>query len=63
PPRVADYRASAKDLAEHLLTLMNNPELRRRMGDAGRKRAVEVFDYRAVARRFVRVISERLGIE
>ena len=61
--RTADYRASVHDIAEHLLRLMEDSELRRRMGEAGRKRVVENFDYRHVAKRMVEMVSERLGIE
>ena len=61
-PRTAEFRASAPDLARHLLNLMQNPALRRRMGEAGRKRVTERFDYRQVARRFVEIVSDRLGI-
>jgi hypothetical protein len=32
------------------------------MGDAGRERAVKTYDYRVVARKFVNIINERLGI-
>jgi glycosyltransferase involved in cell wall biosynthesis len=63
PPRTADYRASVHDLADYLLKLMEDPELRRRMGEAGRKRAVEKFDYRVVAGDFVDIVSDRLGID
>jgi glycosyltransferase involved in cell wall biosynthesis len=62
-PRTVDYRASIHSIAEHLLTLMNDADLRRRMGEAGRARAVKHFDYRVVARRFVDIIRDRLGIE
>ena len=51
------------DIAKHLLTLMRDGGLRRRMGEAGRKRVVELFDYRQVAKRFVKVVSDRLGIQ
>jgi glycosyltransferase involved in cell wall biosynthesis len=61
--RTADYRASVPDIAEHLLTLMRDPALRQRMGMAGRERVVELFDYRKVAKRFVGLMSSRLGIE
>lgn len=61
-PRVADYRASVSDIAKYLLKLMNDPELRRRMGEAGRQRVVELFDYRVVTRRFIQIINDRLGI-
>jgi hypothetical protein len=33
------------------------------MGEAGRKHVVDLFDYRQVARQFVEIVSERLGIE
>jgi glycosyltransferase involved in cell wall biosynthesis len=41
---------------------MNNPELRATMGRAGRERAVEHYDYRAVARQLVSILNQRLGI-
>ncbi len=62
PPRTADYRASVHDIAEHLLKLMREPELRRTMGAAGRRRAVEVYDYRVVAGRLLQILADRLGM-
>ncbi|MGA2172268.1 MAG: glycosyltransferase family 4 protein [Sedimentisphaerales bacterium] len=61
-PRIVDYRASVHDIAKYLMELMTNAELRKKMGEAGRKRVVEKFDYRVVAKRFVEIISQRLGI-
>jgi starch synthase len=61
-PRTVDYRASVHDIADYLMQLMQDAELRKKMGEAGRKRAVEKFDYRVVAKRFVEIISQRLGI-
>jgi starch synthase len=61
-PRTVDYRASVHDIANHLMDLMTNAELRQKMGAAGRKRAVEYFDYRVIAKRFVQVIADKLGI-
>jgi starch synthase len=58
-PRVADYRASVPDIAEYLRRLLNEPDLRQRMGERGRRRAVEHFDYRHVARRLVEILHER----
>jgi glycosyltransferase involved in cell wall biosynthesis len=58
-----DYRASIYDIADYLLELMSNPELREKMGKAGRERVVELFDYRVVAKRFVQIINDRLGID
>ncbi len=61
-PRIVDYRASIHDIADYLLELMRNAELRRKMGEAGRKRAVENYSFRVIARRFVQIISERFGL-
>ncbi|MGA2092540.1 MAG: glycosyltransferase family 4 protein [Sedimentisphaerales bacterium] len=62
-PRVVDYRASVHDIAKYLMELMTNEGLRKKMGEAGRIRIVEKFDYRVVAKRFVEIISKRLGIK
>ena len=61
-PRTADYRASIYDIADHLLNLMTHPELRTRMGKAGRKRVVDRFDYRVVAQKFIDIVSQVLGV-
>ena len=61
-PRTVDYRANVQDIAKYLLVLMNDEELREKMGNAGRERVVANFDYRVVARKFVQIMSERLGI-
>jgi alpha-maltose-1-phosphate synthase len=63
PPRVAEYRASVDDLSEYLLTLMTDPSLRENMGHALRTHVVEHLDYRVVARQFVKIIGEKLGIQ
>ncbi|MGA2116745.1 MAG: glycosyltransferase family 4 protein [Bryobacteraceae bacterium] len=62
-PRTAEFRASVPDLAKYLRTLLADDGLRRRMGEAGRKRVVALFDYRQVARRFLKIMSDRLGIQ
>jgi starch synthase len=61
-PRTSDYRASVHDIADYLLELMTKPDLRQRMGEAARQRVVERYDYRVVAKRFIEIVSERLGI-
>jgi len=61
-PRTVDYRASVHDIANHLLGLMRDAELRKKMGEAGRKRAIDNFDYRVIARRFIEIVSKRLEI-
>jgi glycosyltransferase involved in cell wall biosynthesis len=62
-PRTVDYRASVEDISKYMQELMNDPNLRKQMGENGRKRAVENFDYRVVARKFVKIVSEKLNIK
>ena len=57
-PRTVDYRASVDDIADHIARLMNDAELRKRMGTAGRTHVVEHFDYRTVARKFMNIITQ-----
>ncbi len=57
-PRVSDYRASPEDIAGYLKQLLNDSGLRRRMGEAGRRRVVERFDYRVVARRLMEILDQ-----
>jgi len=61
-PRTVDYRASVHDIANYLMDLMQKAELRKKMGEAGRKHALENYDYRVIAKRFVELASEKLGI-
>ncbi|MEO6602950.1 MAG: glycosyltransferase family 4 protein [Polyangiaceae bacterium] len=60
-PRVVDYRASVPELAQHLRTLLNDPALCQKMGEAGREHALE-YDYRKVAQRFVDIVQRKLGL-
>jgi len=62
-PRVAEYRASVDDIASYLMPLMTDSALRDKIGQAGRERVVKKFDYRVVAKRFVQIINEKLGIK
>lgn len=61
-PRTVDYRANAEDIAVHLGELLRNKNLRIQMGAAGRARVKQRFDYRVVARRFLQIVNEKLGI-
>ncbi len=61
-PRTVDYRANVQDIAKYLLTLMKDAEMREKMGKAGRERVVANFDYRVVAKRFVQIVNDKLGI-
>jgi glycosyltransferase involved in cell wall biosynthesis len=60
-PRPADYRASVHDIANYLMDLMTDADLRQRMGKAGRQRVVEHYDYRVVAKKFLEIVARRLG--
>jgi glycosyltransferase involved in cell wall biosynthesis len=62
-PRTVDYRASADDIAAHLLELMNHPLLRLQLGKNARKHVVENFDYRVVAERFVNIVERKLSVK
>lgn len=61
-PRVVDYRASVQDIATHLITLMNDEDLRIKLGKNGRQHVMENFDYRIVARRFIDIVHSKLDI-
>jgi len=61
-PRTVDYRASIHDIANYLIDLMQDADLRQKMGEEGRKRAVENYDYRVIAKKFVEIISKKYGI-
>jgi glycosyltransferase involved in cell wall biosynthesis len=41
---------------------MNDAPLRDKMGLAGRERVVANFDYRVVAKKFVQIMNEKMGI-
>jgi starch synthase len=62
-PRTVDYRADVQDIAKYMLLLMEDQSLREKMGKAGRERVVANFDYRVVAKRFVQIIQDKLGIQ
>ena len=62
-PRTVDYRADVPDIAKYMQVLMNDKALREKMGKAGRERVVENFDYRVVAKRFVQIVQDKLGIQ
>jgi len=61
-PRTVDYRADTREIAKYLLKLMNDAPLREKMGHEARKHVVEKFDYRIVAKRFVQILADKLGL-
>ena len=56
-----DPEAFARDLADAVNRLLEDPDLARRMGEAGRRRAVELFSWRAIADRTVRLYHRLLS--
>jgi glycosyltransferase involved in cell wall biosynthesis len=60
--RTVEYRASVHDTAEHLLRLLKDRALRERLGATGRERVVANFDYRAVARRCLQILADKLAL-
>jgi glycosyltransferase involved in cell wall biosynthesis len=62
-PRTVDYRANVQDIAKYMLTLMNDEKLRIKMGKAARNHVVENFDYKVVAKKFVQLMHDKLGID
>jgi starch synthase len=41
---------------------MNDAELCKRMGEAGRRHVGERFDYRVVARKFIDIVTQKLEV-
>lgn len=62
-PRTVDYRANVQEIAKYMLTLMNNGDLQNEMGKAARKHVVKSFDYKVVAKKFIQIIQDKLGID
>ena len=62
-PRTVDYRANVHDIANYLMDLMTDSVLREKMGKAARVRIVKNYDYRVVAKRFVQIMNDKLGIK
>ncbi len=61
-PRTVDYRANVQDIAKYLKILMTDEALREKMGKAAREHIVANFDYRFVAKRFVQIMKDKLGL-
>lgn len=50
-----------KSMAEHMLTLATDPELRRKFGDAGRARALALYNAEKLTRRLARVVADTVS--
>lgn len=57
PPRIADYRASVDDIADRLLRLMQDSNLRHKLGAAGRDYVSRRYGYRDVAKELLSIVS------
>lgn len=62
-PKTFAYRADVEDLKEFSLRLLCDCELRRKMGEEGRKHVLQNFDYRVTSKRMLDVTRERLGLD
>ncbi|MEM4390795.1 MAG: glycosyltransferase family 4 protein [Candidatus Diapherotrites archaeon] len=61
-PKTFAYRADVDELAEYLLKLMENPDLRKKMGENGRKHAVENFDYKVTSLKMAKIIEKTFNL-
>lgn len=55
---VTDPEQMPKDMAAAIIKLIENPELRKQMGEAGRKRIKEVFNWEAKGRFMENLLKE-----
>ncbi len=62
-PKVFAYRADIDELADYTLRLLTDDNLREEMGRKGREHAMANFQYKAVAKRALEALQERLGIK
>src|SRR5690606_27514125 len=53
-------RKDYAELADHLRRLLDDYDLRRRMGDAGRRRAESEFDWRVIVSRYLPSMLEEI---
>ncbi len=61
-PKTFAVRADVDDLAEYLLKLLEDDALRQRMGENGRRNAVENFDCKVTALMLARAIEKKLEL-
>ena len=61
-PKIFAYRASVEDIADKLLKLASDTDLRDEMGKAAAKHAMEKFHYQDIARRFEEIVKSKLKI-
>jgi alpha-maltose-1-phosphate synthase len=61
-PKTFAVRAEINDLAECLLKLLSEDDLALKMGEEGRKHAVDNFDYKKISLDVAELIEKKLGL-
>lgn len=61
-PKIFGYRANVDEIAEYLMKLLTDDNLREEMGRAAREHAAKNFEYRKLAREMTDTIKERLKL-
>lgn len=61
-PKIFAYRADVGEIAEYLLRLLKDGDLRQRMGERARNHAVNKFEYHKIAKQMADTIKSRLGL-
>lgn len=61
-PKTFAYRANTDEIADYLLRLLTNDDLRRTMGESAREHAVKNFEYRKIAKEVTDTIAKRLNL-
>ena len=51
------------DLADKIITMLNDPTLRQTLGRAGRQHVLERFDWNIIAERYIRLIDDIAPLE
>ena len=61
-PKTFAYRADVNELADFLLKLLTNKELREKMGSRGREHTLKNFEYHKIAKKITELTKERLRL-
>ena len=62
-PKTFAYRADIGELRDFTLKLLNDAEMREKMGRKGREHVLKNFDYRVTSRKMIEITKERLGLD
>ncbi|MBR9704550.1 glycosyltransferase family 4 protein [Candidatus Pacearchaeota archaeon] len=62
-PKTFGYRADIDDLRDYTLKLLQDADLRKKMGEAGRIHTVENLDYRVTSKKMWDITREKLGLD